>query len=195
MSESERDRRRVRAGGGAGLAAGHARGPAGHRAALGTHRGTAPAAGPKPRTSLAEVVAAGVAIADAEGLESLSMRKVAQRLGIGAMSVYTYVPGRSELIELMIDQVYAEHRLPDPTLSLAGPGRALEPGEPGGSTTLHPWLLDYNMARLPIGPHVLDVEEALYAALLAAGFTGAQNVAVVQPDPLAAARRRAGDDQ
>ena len=42
----------------------------------------------------------------------------------------------------------------------------------------HPWLLDYNMARLPIGPHVLDVEEALYAALYAAGFTGAENVAI-----------------
>ena len=48
--------------------------------------------GPKPRTSLAEVVAAGIAIADAEGLAALSIRKVASRLGIGAMSIYTYVP-------------------------------------------------------------------------------------------------------
>jgi hypothetical protein len=44
--------------------------------------------------------------------------------------------------------------------------------------TQHPWLLDYNMARLPVGPHVLDVDEALYAALAAAGFTGTDNVAV-----------------
>ena len=41
--------------------------------------------GPKPRTSLAEVVAAGVAIADAEGLAALSIRKVASLMGIGAM--------------------------------------------------------------------------------------------------------------
>ncbi len=156
---------------------------------------TAPVRGPKPRTSLAEIVAAGVSIADAEGLEALSMRKVAQHLGIGAMSVYTYVPGRSELIELMINQVYAEHTLPDP----AKPWRArIEhwSREAWRIYGLHPWLLDYNVARLPIGPHVLDVEEALYAALLAAGFTGAQNVAVsnlIQWQLLGAARATISD--
>jgi AcrR family transcriptional regulator len=156
---------------------------------------TAPVRGPKPRTSLAEIVAAGVSIADAEGLGSLSMRKVAQHLGIGAMSVYTYVPGRSELIELMINKVYAEHSLPDP----AQPWRArIEhwSREVWRIYELHPWLLDYNVARLPIGPHVLDVEEALYAALLAAGFTGAQNVAasnLIQWQLLGAARATISD--
>ena len=133
--------------------------------------------GPRPRTSLAEVVDAGVDIADAEGLEALSIRKVAARLGIGAMSVYTYVPGRSELIELMIDRVYADHGLPDPGLGWR------ERTEAWMRATWHvyrdhSWLLDYNMARLPTGPHVLDVEEALYAAMYAAGFTGAENVAL-----------------
>ena len=71
-----------------------------------------PVRGPKPRISLTDVVAAGVAIADAEGMAALSMRKVANRLGVGAMSLYTYVPGRSELVELMIDRVYSEHALP-----------------------------------------------------------------------------------
>ncbi|HEY6666407.1 MAG TPA: helix-turn-helix domain-containing protein, partial [Propionibacteriaceae bacterium] len=75
-----------------------------------------PGRGPKPRLSLADVVAAGVAIADEEGLTALSMRKVASRLGVGAMSLYTYVPGRSELIELMIDRVYGEHQVPDTKL-------------------------------------------------------------------------------
>ena len=155
----------------------------------------APVRGPKPRTSLAEIVAAGISIGDAEGLESLSMRKVAQKLGIGAMSVYTYVPGRSELIELMINQVYSEHRLPD----AAEPWRdRIEhwSREAWRIYELHPWLLDYNVARLPIGPHVLDVEEALYAALLAAGFTGAQNVAVsnlIQWQLLGAARATISD--
>ncbi|HZA71390.1 MAG TPA: TetR/AcrR family transcriptional regulator C-terminal domain-containing protein [Propionibacteriaceae bacterium] len=133
--------------------------------------------GPRPRKSLAEVVDAGVAIADAEGLEALSIRKVAARLGIGAMSVYTYVPGRSELIELMIDRVYGEHGIPDPAL-----GWRARIEEWMRSTWRiyndHPWLLDHNMARLPVGPHVLDVEEALYAAVYAAGFGGAENVTV-----------------
>jgi AcrR family transcriptional regulator len=151
--------------------------------------------GPRPRTSVAEVVDAGVSIADAEGLNALSIRKVANRLGIGAMFLYTYVPGRSELIELMIDRVYADHGLPDPALNW----RARI--EDWMRATLriyadHPWLLDYNMARLPIGPHVLDVEEALYAALHAAGFSGSENVALanlVGWQLLGAARATIGD--
>ena len=133
--------------------------------------------GPRPRTSLAEVVDSGVAIADGEGLDALSIRKVAGRLGIGAMSVYTYVPGRSELIELMIDRVYADHGIPDPALGWR------ERSEAWMRSTWriyqdHAWLMDYNMARLPVGPHVLDVDEALYAALAAAGFVGTENVAI-----------------
>ena len=154
-----------------------------------------PARGPRPKTSLAQVVDAGVAIADAEGLEALSMRKVANRLGIGAMSVYTYVPGRSELIELMIDRVYADHPLPDPALGWR------DRAEDWMRATwriyyAHPWLLDHNMARLPIGPHVLDVEEALYAAVQAAGFSGADNVAIsnlLRWQLLGAARSMIGD--
>jgi AcrR family transcriptional regulator len=133
--------------------------------------------GPKPRISLSDVVSAGVAIADAEGLPALSMRKVASRLGVGPMSLYTYVPGRSELVELMIDYVYGEHALPAP--ELAWQQRVEQwARETWRIYSAHPWLLDYNMTRLPIGPHVLDVSEALYAALSAAGFTGAENVAI-----------------
>jgi AcrR family transcriptional regulator len=151
--------------------------------------------GPKPRISLADVVAAGVAIADAEGLAALSMRKVASRLRVGAMSLYTYVPGRSELIELMINHVYGEHALPDPELPWQ---QRVEQWarETWRIYTAHPWLLDYNMARLPVGPHVLDVSEALYAALFAAGFTGAENVAIfnlVQWQLLGAARYMISD--
>ena len=136
-----------------------------------------PGRGPRPRASLSAVVDAAVAIADVEGLEALSIRKVAARLGIGAMSVYTYVPGRSELIELMIDRVYAEHGIPDPALGWRQRTEAWMHAT-WRVYSGHPWLLDYNMARLPVGPNVLDVDEALYAALYAAGFGGAENVAI-----------------
>jgi AcrR family transcriptional regulator len=154
-----------------------------------------PVRGPKPRISLPDVVAAGVAIADAEGLAALSMRKVAGRLGVGPMSLYTYIPGRSELVELMIDHVYGEHVLPDPEL----PWQQRVEGwarETWRIYAAHPWLLDYNMARLPIGPHVLDVSEALYAALFAAGFVAAENVAMsnlIQWQLLGAARSMISD--
>jgi AcrR family transcriptional regulator len=154
-----------------------------------------PVRGPKPRLTLADVVEAGVALADTEGLEALSMRKVASRLGMGTMSLYTYVPGRSELVELMIDRVYGEHKIPGAQL----PWRqrvehwARETWRIYGA---HPWLLDYNMARLPVGPNVLDVSEALYAALFAAGFTGAENVAIfnlIEWQLVGAARYMIGD--
>ena len=154
-----------------------------------------PGRGPRPKTSLTEVVDAGVRIADTEGLDALSMRKVASRLGIGAMSLYTYVPGRSELIELMIDRVYADHALPDP--GLAWRARVEQWARATWATYAnHPWLLDYNMARLPIGPHVLDVEESLYAALHTAGFRAAQNVAIanlIRWQLIGAARSTIGD--
>jgi AcrR family transcriptional regulator len=136
-----------------------------------------PVRGPKPRLNLADVVTAGVAIADAEGLPALSMRKVASSLSVGAMSLYTYVPGRSELVELMIDRVYGEHQIPDANLPWR---QRVEQWarETWRIYSAHPWLLDYNMARLPVGPNVLDVSEALYAALFTAGFTGAENVAI-----------------
>ncbi len=67
-----------------------------------------PSRGPKPKITLDDVIDAGVAMADADGLANLSMRKVAGRLGVGAMSLYTYVPGRDELLELMVNRVHAE---------------------------------------------------------------------------------------
>src|SRR5215213_1914293 len=79
------------------------------RKTLGTPQGTR---GPKQRVSVDEVIRAGIEVADAEGLPAFSMRKVADRLGLKLMSIYTYVPGRSELIGLMVDEAAGEQELP-----------------------------------------------------------------------------------
>jgi AcrR family transcriptional regulator len=132
---------------------------------------SAPSRGPKPKLGLDDVVATGVSIADADGLARLSMRKVATRLGVGAMSLYTYVPGRDELLELMVNRVHAELTLPAEDL----PWRVSveqQVGERWRMYERHPWLLDLNMARMPVGPHVLDADEALYAAVFRAGLRG-----------------------
>src|ERR1044072_2725783 len=67
--------------------------------------------GPKQRFSVDEVIRAAIDVADEEGLPAFSMRKVADRLGLKLMSIYTYVPGRAELIGLMIDEVAGEQTL------------------------------------------------------------------------------------
>ena len=59
------------------------------------------------------IVEAAIGLADEDGLEALSMRRVADRLGVGAMSLYTYVQGKSELVELMVDVALGEAMLPD----------------------------------------------------------------------------------
>jgi len=160
-------------------------GPGGYQppAELGTEQGrrilellwepqaATPSRGPKPKIGLEDVIAAGVTIADADGLAQLSMRKVATRLGVGAMSLYTYVPGRDELLELMVNLVHAELELPADDL----PWRTSveqQVGERWRMYERHPWLLELNVARMPIGPHVLDADEALYTAVFRAGLRG-----------------------
>jgi len=64
--------------------------------------------GPKPGLSVDAIVDAAIAVADADGTEALSMRTVGQRLGRTAMALYTYVPSKRELLDLMYDRAIAE---------------------------------------------------------------------------------------
>jgi AcrR family transcriptional regulator len=121
--------------------------------------------GRPPRFTLDDVVNAGIAVAKDAGLDAVSMRNVARHLGTGAMSLYTYVPSKTELVDLMIDRAYGEMSLPEPGL----PWRvALErhAREHYAMYQRHPWLLQANPGRLPLAPHVLDAMEAGYRTLI-----------------------------
>jgi AcrR family transcriptional regulator len=63
--------------------------------------------GRPPQRTRTQVVAAAVAIADAEGLDALTMRRLAAELGAGVMSLYTYVRDKDDLVDQMVDQVSA----------------------------------------------------------------------------------------
>ncbi len=71
--------------------------------------------GPKPAFTRADVAAAAVRIADAQGLDGVSMRHVAAELGCGTMSLYNYVPRKEDLYELMLDAIGAEHEMSEPS--------------------------------------------------------------------------------
>ncbi|WP_369037802.1 TetR/AcrR family transcriptional regulator C-terminal domain-containing protein [Streptomyces adonidis] len=71
--------------------------------------------GPKAAYSRADIAAAAVRIADAEGLDAASMRRVAAELGCGTMSLYNYVPRKEDLYELMVDAISGEHELWEPS--------------------------------------------------------------------------------
>lgn len=126
--------------------------------------------GPKQRLSVDEVVNAAIQLADDEGLEAVSMRRIADRLGLKPMSVYTYVPGKAELIDLMFDQVIGEQPLPvlDGSLRerLTGIARFQWEGY-----LRHPWLLSIDTSRPPLGPHVSDHWEWCLRAVDGLGLT------------------------
>jgi AcrR family transcriptional regulator len=133
-------------------------------------RGRGAAAG----LSVDRVVRTAVAVADAEGLGALSLRRVAADLGVGTMSLYTYVPGKGELLDLMVDAVLGE--LPH----LVGEGigspdwRARLEAVARGNWALferHPWLLLVGASsRPPLGPHVMAKYELELRAVDGAGL-------------------------
>lgn len=134
--------------------------------------------GRKARFTLDEVVDAGIRVAVRDGLNALSMRRVAAELGVGAMTLYTYVPGRAELIDLMVDRVYSTLDLPGPDDSWRE-GMAVYAREHYRMYLQHPWLLQTNMWRTPLSPHVLDAEEAGLRTLIDTGLTEVAVVRVV----------------
>src|SRR5580693_4325150 len=71
-----------------------------------------PRRGPKPSLSLKRIVIEAIALADAEGLASLSMQHLAERLGCAKMALYRYVPGKAELVALMVDAGLGDPPLP-----------------------------------------------------------------------------------
>lgn len=142
-------------------------------------RGLEPAQrGPRARLSLAELTAAGIALADREGLEALSIRRVATALGVGPMTIYTYVPSKVELVELMIDEVFGELAPPPADLDWRGRIEVLAE-ERWRMYARHPWVLQSNLSRIPLGPHVLDSIEQLYAAFAPLPLAAEQVVALV----------------
>jgi AcrR family transcriptional regulator len=111
-----------------------------------------------------EIVRAAIGIADRDGLDALTMRRVAQQLGAGTMSLYWYVRNKDELIELMRDEVAGEQSLQAPS----GDWRAdlVTVARDTRATYLrHPWLAAVAWGTPPIGPNSLRQDELTAAAL------------------------------
>lgn len=114
--------------------------------------------------SRAELTAAAVELADQEGLDAVSMRRVATHLGTGAASLYRYVAGRDDLLDLMTDAVSAAYDLPEPT----GDALAdlLEVARQARRIMLdHPWLATLVTTRASLGPAGVDLLEHVLAVL------------------------------
>src|SRR4051812_12560467 len=127
--------------------------------------------GPKPSRSVDEVVAAAIALADAEGLGALSMRRVAETLQLSPMSLYTYVPSKAELMDLMVDRVAGEMNEPAPT---GGDWRAqltVLCRQRWAAAQRHPWIMHMGGRRPPLGPNLLARVEAMLHAIDGLGLS------------------------
>ena len=110
---------------------------------------------------------AAITIADREGLDALTMRRVAQQLGAGTMSLYWHVRNKDELIELMRDQVAGEH-----TLQPSGDWRsdlARFARDTRAMFLRHPWLASVAFGTPPLGPNSLRQDELTMAAMSSLG--------------------------
>jgi AcrR family transcriptional regulator len=129
-----------------------------------------PATEPRAPLSTDRVLATAVAFADRHGLESLSMRKLADELGAGAMSLYHYVPNKEQLLDRMVDIVFSEIELPstEADWKSAMRNRAISTRQALGR---HRWAIGLMEGRTTHGPANLRLHNAVLGCLRAAGFS------------------------
>ncbi len=130
--------------------------------------------GPKPAITLTAIAEVAIAIADAEGLDAVSMQRVAGELPVTKMALYRYVPGKTELVAVMSD------------LAMGGPpDRPDLPWREALRTwaidlydgfARHPWLLQSTIGRRLLGPNELAWVERGVAALTGTGLSGGEQL-------------------
>ena len=125
---------------------------------------------PDAGLSKQRVVAEAVRLADREGVEGLSMRRLAGALGAGAMSLYHYVASKDELLDAMIDIVFEEIE-PPPVDSDWRSAMRREGLSTQQVLARHPWAISLMESRTTPGPANLRHREAVTACLRNAGFS------------------------
>lgn len=127
---------------------------------------------PRPASlTKAKIAAAALALADRDGLEGVSMRKLADTLGVGAMSLYNHIADKAELERLLLDAVVSDIAPPKPV----GPWRQRIMVAMRGiraALTRHPALVPLLLKRTTVSPAALRPIEEILAALKVGGFEG-----------------------
>ncbi|MEW1691633.1 TetR/AcrR family transcriptional regulator [Streptomyces sp. NPDC091265] len=137
-----------------------------------------PRRGRRPAFSREAITAAAVALADTEGIDAVTMRRVAAEVGAGVMSLYSYAPDKETLLDLMIDHVTGELPASAP---LTGDWRTdlKAVGHLQRDHMLrHPWLPAAVHSRRTLGPNSLAFLEHALAALRPIGLDGAARLEV-----------------
>jgi AcrR family transcriptional regulator len=138
-----------------------------------------PHKGPKPALSLPRIVAAAVQVADTEGLDAVSMGRVAAELGAAPMSLYRHVSAKEELLRLMVDAAWGDS--PGPL----APGENWRAGLSRWAWALragarrHPWVVRIPISGLPILPREIAWFEDALACMHGTGLTEPRKASVI----------------
>ena len=131
---------------------------------------TEPKAEPRTPLSRERVLRTAIAFADAKGIESLSMRKLGQELGVEAMSLYKHVANKEDMLDGMVDIVFSEIDLPSSEVDwkTAMRQRAISTRE---VLSRHPWAIGLTDSRMKPGPANLRHHDSVIGSLRDAGFS------------------------
>jgi AcrR family transcriptional regulator len=135
-----------------------------------TDRTADSARAPRPALSRERVVEGAVALADAQGIAALTIRSLAQHLGVKPMSLYYYVANKSEILDAIVDVVFSEIELP----VVDGDWRAeirLRATSARHVLRRHSWAIGLLESRMSPGPATLRHHDAMIATLRGAGFS------------------------
>ena len=127
--------------------------------------------GRKPRVSRERVLDAALALADEGGLAAVTMASVGARLGVEAMSLYRHIGNKEEMLDGLVDRVFAEIEVPEDASDWrdALRRRAVSANE---ALRRHPWAIGLMESRAQPGPATLGHHDAMVAILFRAGFDG-----------------------
>lgn len=138
-----------------------------------------PTRGPKPSLSVEQITHVAIEIADADGLDAVSMRRVAEQLGVTTMSLYRYVPSKNDLLELMLDAIAAPG--PDPAAMPEHWRDALHwwARQNMEAFRRHPWLVQFPFSHPPFGPNNIRWMECAFQAMEGSGLTADEMIWVL----------------
>ncbi|MGI8519280.1 MAG: TetR/AcrR family transcriptional regulator [Actinomycetota bacterium] len=131
---------------------------------------TGPKAEPRIPLSRERVLRAAIAFADAKGIESLSMRKLGQELGVEAMSLYKHVANKDDMLDGMVDVVFSEFDLPSDGVNWREAMR-LRATSARQALSRHPWAIGLTESRMKPGPANLRHHDSVIGCLREAGFS------------------------
>jgi TetR/AcrR family tetracycline transcriptional repressor len=124
---------------------------------------------PRPQLSRDLIVAAALKVVETDGGDALTMRRVADQIGVSASALYGYVANKEELVQLVLEQIISEIPVPETTGPWQDTVRDFA-REMLGIFQRHPGVAGLTLGRVPSGPSLLAGAEYLLAAMRSAGL-------------------------